>query len=84
MTTRNRKVFKHLVNSERFTNTSERRKAELESSYEEFADEVGPEVGPESCVESDCPRLRIRLAVRCVFHQYVNACEISKRAMLPS
>lgn len=84
MATRNRKVFEHLINSERFTNTSERRKAELESSFKEFADAVGPEVGPESCVETDCHRLRIRFAVRCVFHQYVNACEISKKAMLPS
>jgi len=30
---------------------------------------LGPECGPEKCVESNCDRLRIQLAVRCFLHQ---------------
>lgn len=30
---------------------------------------LGPERGPEKCVEQDCERLRIELAVRCFMHQ---------------
>jgi hypothetical protein len=30
---------------------------------------LGPECGPEKCVEVDCDRLRIPLAVRCLMHQ---------------
>lgn len=30
---------------------------------------LGPERGPEKCVEPDCDRLRIELAVRCFMHQ---------------
>lgn len=30
---------------------------------------LGPERGPEKCVEQDCERLRIELAVRCFIHQ---------------
>lgn len=31
--------------------------------------ELGPECGPEICVEHNCNRLRIKLAVRCFIHQ---------------
>lgn len=31
--------------------------------------DIGPECGPETCVESNCDRLRIKLAVRCFIHQ---------------
>lgn len=30
---------------------------------------LGPECGPDVCIEPDCERLRIRLAVRCFIHQ---------------
>ena len=30
---------------------------------------LGPERGPEKCVEQNCDRLRIELAVRCFMHQ---------------
>jgi hypothetical protein len=30
---------------------------------------LGPECGPEKCIEPDCDRLRIKLAVRCFMHQ---------------
>lgn len=31
--------------------------------------ELGPECGPEICIEHNCERLRIKLAVRCFIHQ---------------
>jgi len=31
--------------------------------------ELGPECGPEICIEENCERLRIKLAVRCFMHQ---------------
>ncbi|MBS1997571.1 MAG: hypothetical protein JSS86_14720 [Cyanobacteria bacterium SZAS LIN-2] len=31
--------------------------------------DLGPECGPEKCVEPDCNRLRIKLAMRCFMHQ---------------
>jgi hypothetical protein len=32
--------------------------------------ELGPECGPEKCREPNCNRLRIRLAVFCLKHQF--------------
>lgn len=31
--------------------------------------ELGPECGPEICIEDNCNRLRIKLALRCFIHQ---------------
>ena len=35
-----------------------------------FWAELGPECGPETCVETGCNRLRIKLAIRCLEHQF--------------
>lgn len=32
-------------------------------------EDLGPECGPETCIEPNCDRLRIRLAIRCFIHQ---------------
>lgn len=40
------------------------------TSYREKKwNELGPECGPEVCIEENCDRLRIKLAVRCFIHQ---------------
>lgn len=35
-----------------------------------FQYELGPECGPEKCVEDSCKKLRIKLAIRCLEHQF--------------
>ena len=35
-----------------------------------FRRELGPECGPEKCAQEDCSRLRIKLAIRCLEHQF--------------
>lgn len=50
---------------------------DIEQAYKERAAanraktwaELGPECGPETCVEPNCDRRRIKLAVRCFIHQ---------------
>ena len=41
----------------------------LMSSREQLWNNLGPECGPDVCIEGNCDRLRIMLAVRCFIHQ---------------
>ncbi|MBA3856532.1 MAG: hypothetical protein C0507_06425 [Cyanobacteria bacterium PR.3.49] len=41
-----------------------------EQARKKFRRELGPECGPEKCAQESCNRLRIRLAIRCLEHQF--------------
>lgn len=65
----NQSVYSLLMNSELLINSETKANAQAERDRQICWENLGPEVGPERCLEPDCDRLRIKLAVRCFIHQ---------------
>jgi hypothetical protein len=69
--TNRRTDMKSLVDDDRFQRAAEHHREFLRNERENFWRSAGREVGPDVCVEPHCKHLRIKLAVRCIEHQYL-------------
>lgn len=71
--TKNREFFESFIFSPEFLRYEEIRKHRaLEhrvKAWNDYHQDLGPECGPEKCIEPNCMRLRIKLAVKCIRHQ---------------
>ncbi len=81
---RDKAVIDALHSAEALANAEAQERAQKSAYRNSVWHNIGPECGPEKCIEGDCDRLRIKLAVRCFVHQLraesVNRFEtISKR-----
>jgi len=70
MATADSNVITKVLNSDRFLSAESEEFERLREQRIYFWQTVGPECGPEQCIETDCKRLRVKVALRCITHQY--------------
>ncbi len=59
-----------VLQSEQFCSLEFEEQSRLRQVKKKFWLATGPETGPETCIEPGCKRLRSRIAVRCIRHQW--------------
>lgn len=64
------KWFKRMTNKSFIHAVEAKERTRIRNAKYDFWTQIGPECGPEHCAISGCNRLRVRLAIHCIKHQY--------------